>query len=194
LKVKPRKCKAKDTETGIRCNIIFDPRAPWQEACSPVCAINLTVEKKAKDAVKKARKQRQERRDGLEAIKSREEWIKSAQTAFNAWIRARDDGLPCVSCGRLDMKKRNAGHFMPTSTRPSLRFEPMNVHLQDEYCNTFLHGNLVNYRIELVKRIGIEKVEWLESDNHPVKKWTIDELKEITKTYRQKLKEFKIGN
>jgi hypothetical protein len=92
------------------------------------------------------------------------------------------------------MKKRNAGHFMPTSTRPSLRFEPMNVHLQDEYCNTFLHGNLVNYRIELVKRIGIEKVEWLESDNHPVKKWTIDELKEITKTYRQKLKELKIGN
>lgn len=42
--------------------------------------------------------------------------------------------------------------------------------------------------IGAIQRIGLEAYEALESDNTP-KKWTREELKEITQTYRRKLKE-----
>jgi hypothetical protein len=46
----------------------------------------------------------------------------------------------------------------------------------------------VDYRIGLVARIGLAKVEALESDNH-VHRWTRDELIAIKNTYRAKRRE-----
>jgi len=40
-----------------------------------------------------------------------------------------------------------------------------------------------------IKKIGVERVEWLEENGNQVKKWTIDELKEIIETYKAKVKE-----
>ena len=51
-----------------------------------------------------------------------------------------------------------------------------------------LSGNAVLYRKALVQEIGIEKVEWLEGP-HPVRKYTVDELKAIRDEYRAKLRE-----
>jgi hypothetical protein len=48
----------------------------------------------------------------------------------------------------------------------------------------------VNYRIELVKRIGAEAVEWLEGP-HEAKKYTVEELKAMTAEYRAKTRELK---
>ena len=119
----------------------------------------------------------------------RAHWIKKAQTAFNAYIRARDAGLPCISCGCPDGKgKRNACHYRPAGVNTALRFDERNVHGGCERCNTFQSGNLVGYREGLIKRIGILQVEWLDA-NHEIKKWSIDELKAIEKEYKQKLKE-----
>lgn len=81
----------------------------------------------------------------------------------------------------------NAGHYLSVGARPELRFEPLNVHLQDERCNNYLHGNLIAYRIELINRIGQDAVDKFEG-KHPPKKYTIDDLKTIKETYRAKLK------
>jgi len=50
-----------------------------------------------------------------------------------------------------------------------------------------MSGNITLYRINLIKKIGIERVEWLEGP-HPPAKWTIEELQGIISTYKQKLK------
>jgi len=47
-----------------------------------------------------------------------------------------------------------------------------------------LSGNIAAYRVGLVEKIGIKNMEWLES-NHPPKKYTIDELKEIKKGFSE---------
>jgi len=47
--------------------------------------------------------------------------------------------------------------------------------------------NVIDYRINLVKRIGLERVEALESDNEPAK-YSIEDAKEIKKLYNEKLK------
>ena len=109
---------------------------------------------------------------------------KIAQTAFNKYIRARDKGNGCITCGN---KKRqmHAGHYRPVGRNARLRFNPMNCHSQCSICNNHLSGNLTPYREAMIKKYGILEVVQLESDNQPYK-FTLDELNEIIETYRKK--------
>lgn len=165
------------------CKIKFTPRASTQVVCSWQCASAFTAKEKEK-------RDRKEYREKKEALKSRRDWLNEAQTVFNAYIRLRDDKLPCVSCGRHHQGQYHAGHYRSVAAASQLRYNEDNVHKQCQPCNTHKSGNAIEYRINLVKRIGIERVEKLESDNKP-KKWTIDELKELKQKYKDKLKELK---
>jgi hypothetical protein len=124
-------------------------------------------------------------------MKSKGEYAKEAQAVFNAWIRLRDHGLPCISCGTTANVQYAAGHYRTVSSCPELRFEPLNVHLQcNRNCNMAKSGSILEYRIELVKRIGQEKVDWLEGPHEP-KRYTIEDLKSIKAHYRAKVRELK---
>ena len=171
--------KAKTCEV---CERVFVPDRMGQLVCRPACAMaRVRQANKAERASIKARK---------EAIKSKADWAREAQTAFNAWIRARDEGLPCISCGRHHQGQWHAGHYLSTGARPELRYTESNVHRQCAPCNTHLAGNAVLYRIGLINRIGADAVEWLEGP-HELPKWTADDYRAIRDTYRQKLKEIK---
>ena len=111
----------------------------------------------------------------------------AAQKAFNAYIRARDSDCSCISCGRSSGCKINAGHYKSVGSTPELRFNELNVHLQCEHCNMFKSGNIENYRINLIDKIGLDKVEWLEGPHEP-KKYTCEDLKEIELIYKGKIK------
>ena len=171
---KPRPCG--------HCQQLYVPARPLQSVCSPRCAVRKV---KAEAAEERAKVKTQR-----EKLKTRAQWLKEAQAAFNAWVRARDAELPCVSCGRHHDGQWHAGHYLSTGARPELRFEPLNVWKQCAPCNTHLSGNLVLYRAELIRRIGLEKVEWLEGPHEPCK-WTVDELKEIKARYARMAKELK---
>ena len=174
---KAKKCKICGTE--------FSPFKTTQVVCSIPCAI-----KHAEGTATK--KMRQEIRYAREAIKTRQDWIKEAQREFNKFIRLRDKADPCISCQRFHSGQYHAGHFRTTAAAPELRFCEENVARQCAPCNNYLSGNLLEYRKNLVKKLGVEKVEWLES-KHPPKKWTIEELQEIKKIYKQKCKEIENG-
>ncbi len=81
---------------------------------------------------------------------------KSAQSAFNAWIRKRDEGKGCISCG--SQNDIQGGHFYSAGHYSNLRFHEDNVHSQCMRCNYFLSGNLNEYRKNLENKIGIEKL------------------------------------
>lgn len=157
-----------------------------QRVCTYQCAIATAKI----DREKAYRKETKSRKDKL---KSRNEYIKEAQKAFNKYIRLRDRDLPCISCG--DNKQDNyltgsrwdCGHYRSVGANPELRFEPLNAARQCVKCNRDHSGNIVNYRIELEKRIGKEKLEWLEGP-HPPKKYTIEDLIEIKELYKEKIK------
>lgn len=170
------------------CDIVFTPVRPLQSVCSPRCA-----SKKVK-ADKAAEKQRDKERK--EKLKTLPELKREAQIVFNRWIRARDAGLPCISCGRPDAGNdsfhggRDSGHFRSVGSAPQLRYDENNVHAQCVHCNQYLAGNVIAYRLGLIERIGLEAVERLEQDNQP-RKWTREELIEINKRYSDKLKQLK---
>lgn len=191
--IKPKKCKAPG------CGQRFKPSMSTQKVCSIACALAVSKDSKvqkvaAKAITKQARQDLQERR---EKLKTRREHMAEAQTAFNAYIRARDAGLPCISCDAnpsdhdlITGSRWDAGHYRSVGACPELRFEPLNVHRQCVKCNRNLSGNAVEYRIRLVKRIGAAAVEFLEGPHKP-QRLTIEDLQAIKALYRQKLKDLR---
>jgi hypothetical protein len=125
-----------------------------------------------------------------EKLKSRADHLREAQAVFNEWIRLRDAALPCVSCGRFHEGQWHAGHYRTVGANPELRFNPDNVHKQCAPCNNHKSGDIVNYRINLVRRIGLERVEILEGP-HKAQRYTIEDLKTMKADYRALIRELK---
>ena len=120
-----------------------------------------------------------------------EDYKKITQQTFNLFIRLRDSGLPCISCGR-PMKQGNidAGHLWSAGGHGNIRFNEYNVNAQcSRPCNKDLSGDANNYRIGFIKKYSAEKLAELDSIAHIEKKYTIPELKEIREYYKLKIKE-----
>lgn len=178
MKPRRKKCRA--------CREWFRPWNTMQTACSPRCALEVMEQEKEKA-------KRKEMRQRKEKLKTRSDWMKEAQQAFNAYIRARDEGKPCISCGTLNPTPSrggawDCGHYRSVGACPELRFEELNSHRQCKQCNSYMSGKVVEYRIRLIERIGQESVDWLEGPHEP-RKYTIEDLREIRDYYRRKVKE-----
>lgn len=124
--------------------------------------------------------------------KSVPELLKLAEKHFNKFIRERDseDGwFKCIACGKIKATgKLHASHYMAAGHCGTTRFDEDNVHGGCLHCNTFLHGNLIRYRENLVLKIGEDRVKRLESISRITKKWDRLELIEIICRYKQKVK------
>ncbi len=179
------------------CREKFEPRTPLQVACGWECA---AIHGQKVTAQQKAKQQRQERAQDkakLEGMKTYPQLIAACQKAFNSVVRMRDmlAGHRCISSGRvLDWSGNavDAGHYRSTGSAPHLRFNFDNCHAQSKHDNQFKSGNAVDYRLGLIARIGIERVEALESNNTPAN-WSHDDLRQMTKEFQRQLREMKKG-
>ena len=176
MKTRTKNCK--------NCKEEFTPYTPLQKYCTKSECIGVFV------AETKAKKWAKDKREKKAELMTVTDWVKIAQTAFNSFIRERDKGLLCISCGNVP-KKTNAGHFWNANNHWAVRFDEDNVHVQCEYCNSFLSGNLLPYRANLIGKIGFDRYDQLEEKARETRKFSIEELKEITATYKQKLKDLK---
>ncbi len=165
------------------CKEKFEPVRFNQKYCfNKMCVDAWVQEAKVKDWKKTKAKMKAE-------LMTLQDYIKLAQITFNKYIRLRDKGNVCISCQKIP-KKENAGHFYNANNHYNVRFDENNVHLQCEHCNTFLSGNLINYRENLLKKIGAEEFNVLEGKSKVTRKFTKEELKEIIETYKKKIKQY----
>ncbi len=201
LKRKPAPAKEPKPAPGPRkkrckvCRTAFLPDPPWVMHCTPECGVALALTFLAKKKAKDQRKERAADKVRLAEFKRKGDWLRETQAVFNQVIRLRDQlaGYVCISSGRpLDWSGNavDAGHYRSVGSAPHLRFNMDNVHAQSKHDNQFKSGNAVDYRLGLIARIGLERVEALESDNAP-RHYTIDDLKALKSHYQQKLKEMK---
>ncbi len=173
-----KKCKS--------CSEQFEPKQKFNSTIkSNRCEVCLKTAQALKNlsAIKKEKKAKVK-----EDLLTLQDYLKLTQQVFNSWIRKRDKGLNCISCNN-PCKKENAGHYFSSGGHANVRFDEDNVHLQCEYCNTFLHGNLIEYGINLEKKIGKDEFIVLREKAYQTRKFTKIELKELLLKYKQKLKE-----
>jgi Bacteriophage Lambda NinG protein. len=181
-----RKC----AHRGCLHRYVPDPGRPQVTWCSLDCAALIAI---AAGAARKAKLQKVDRavtKVKREALKTRQDWLKEAQAAFNAFIRERDAAQPCISCGRFHDGSYDAGHYRSVGAQPALRFDETNCHKQCVPCNQHKGGNVVEYRLRLLGKIGPEAVALLEIEHEPAK-YTIEDAQRIKSVYKAKLKSMK---
>lgn len=187
--LKAKKCKI--------CGSEFIPKNSLHVTCQPACAVAY-VKKKKLDKIHKA--ERKELRERKEALRPLSFFVKKAQKAFNAYIRERDKNEPCISCGVMNPPalhggQWDCGHFLTVGAHPELRFDERNAYKQCKKCNggsgRFTRKNHTvsqQYEENLRAKVGDELVDWLQGP-HNAKHYTREELLEIEKLYKKKLKE-----
>jgi len=126
--------------------------------------------------------------------------LKQATLHFNLYIRLRDtdeNGYgKCISSGRtIKIPDRNshAGHYIAHGSCSALRYNEDNVHLQSLSDNYFKSGNQLEYRKNLKRKIGAEKLEELENALSIKKpfRWDRFTLIDLVETYKAKSKALK---
>lgn len=176
---KRRSCKV--------CGASFKPERITDWGCCPdhqadyaVSLIKKVRESQRKSAVKQAQKKRVEEKKEFKVrrfmVSKPATQEAEAQKAFNKYIRVRDYGEPCISCGvtmdwdRISMltgSDVNAGHFKSVGAHSELRFNTFNCNAQCVTCNKYKSGNVSSYRVGLVVKFGSDIVERLERYSPP---------------------------
>tara|TARA_R110000772_G_C13310322_1_gene440476 strand:+ start:50185 stop:50781 length:597 start_codon:yes stop_codon:yes gene_type:complete len=155
------------------------------------------------DKKKSEQAARSAHRKAKEAIKPLSKLKSEAQTAFNKYVRLRDYYEPCISCGKSKEEIEggqgwkvggcwDAGHFKTRGAKKQLRFILFNVHKQCKSCNggsgKFSHKAATvdaQYEENLIKKIGKEKVVWL-NDNNDIVRFDADYYRRIKMIFNKK--------
>ena len=164
-----------------QCGAKFQPARPLQRVCSPICASRL---------VKEAKKQERETvKVRKEAIKSRADFAREAQSVVNKYVRLRDAHLGCVSCDKPAnwQGQWHGSHFRSVGAATSVRFNLWNIHKACSVCNNWKSGNLSEYEPRLREKIGDAKVDWLRTQNQLVR-YDVPYLERLKKIFTKKVR------
>jgi len=174
-KVKPKKCAWKP------CGKDFKQFKTTDKFCSRACYLLDFTQKEIDKKVK----------DMKVGLRKLSEYEDMAKKVFQKWIRIRDANLNCISCGTSISPVWDGGHYAKAELYSGLIFHPKNCHKQCRKCNFYLGGNEANYRLGLINRYGSGYVEEIEALKIELKdkKYTREELIQITNTYKQKIKD-----
>jgi Bacteriophage Lambda NinG protein len=124
---------------------------------------------------------------GVVTVKSLKEEV---WDLFSEYVRRSESDehgyCKCVTCGKIDhWKDMQAGHFI----HGTLFIIPELVHVQCRHCNGFKAGNAILYKEFMLTKYGqktLDKLEFLAKRRHS---FTIFELEQYKKLYKQKLEE-----
>lgn len=187
-----RKCKV--------CNEWFYPAYSNIVWCCPehgaIYGIELRVREKLKAEARliKAKKEkeksdRKQMRERRSALKTKSQWQKEAQNAFNRYVRLRDAGKPCISCERMPQQKlggtMDCGHYRTRGAAAHLAFNLHNTASQCVYCNRDRAGAQKAFEQGLIERIGKDAVELLNNNNE-IRKFDIPYLQRIKSIFTRK--------
>lgn len=188
---KPKKCPICTTE--------YIPRSSLQKVCHNYkCAMEFNRQVDERNVAREIRKQERLQRDDLrqrrERLKGKSEWNREAQAAVNKFIFWRDYGNPCIACGKpLNYGVRggavDASHYRSRGAAPWLRFNVFNNNAGCVHCNRDLSGNLIPYRINLIEKFGLHRVERIEHDN-TVRKFDIEYLKRVKSIFTRRARHY----
>lgn len=93
----------------------------------------------------------------------REQCLKSFQKLRRVEEANEDGNVRCISCGKvLSWKEAQGGHYISRRNRAT-ELESDNIWPQCPQCNGYLRGNVINYRMRLVRKIGEERVARIEN-------------------------------
>jgi len=189
LMAKEKKCKS--------CGEKFIPYRNDQVCCSVQCGIEYAKKNRAK---REAAKRKETRKNIREYKKNNDTKTlkQKAQDAVNRYVRLRDRGNACISCGKyievfenskeIMMPAGDAGHFYSAGKYSSVRFNVNNIHLECQYCNRYSEIHLIGYKENLIKKIGIERFNTLTQESKKSRRYTAYYYNRLIEIANRKIK------
>jgi Bacteriophage Lambda NinG protein len=186
-----RKCK--------NCFNVFEKQRSLQYCCSMICAIEHQNKMKKKLELSDWKKRKENIKESLQTLSDLKRIL---QDDINRLVRMIDYDQLCISSQRRPIK-RNSGHYYSVGAHPELRYNLLNIFLQSEHDNSYLSGNLLQYRENLKLLFGkkfLYELEYLPSVYKSLN-LSKEEIKEATKATREVIKlhltnypDVKLGN
>jgi hypothetical protein len=164
------------------CKSHFIPSYPGKKVChSQDCWDSFILSEKLRQWNKEKPKLK-------EQLMTLSKSVKAVEKHFNHFIRLRDKGKPCVSCGTPYNSDFHAGHFHSAGHHWAVRFDESNVHGQCIKCNDHLSGNQGNYRKRILKRISQDELDRIDDLSTMDSNFTRMYLKHLSEVYKNKCK------
>lgn len=119
--------------------------------------------------------------------------VKKLDAVFSQWVRrsnADEFGMAhCVTCNaRKHYKELHAGHCF-SRKKFSVRFSEMNVFPQCPRCNLYGQGEQLLFTRFLDSKFGEGTAERLLIESNQMRKYSVEELREMIEDYTQRLKD-----
>lgn len=201
MKAKSKPCAGIGKAKGFKgCGVMTTNRRAG--LCTKCYPKYLLEDPRGQETLKKATLQVTKLRRDLAKAREQENTQKKLQTLLinvrkvcHDYIKQRDKGLPCISCGKPWASDFQAGHYYKAELYSNIKFNELNIHGQCERCNIFLNGNFEAYSDRLGFRIGKDKKLEIDKLADGFKStyfnWDRSELEKIRKYYREKLNAIK---
>lgn len=109
---------------------------------------------------------------------------KELDAVFSKYIRAKHP-KKCFTCGKVS-DKLQCGHFVPRIYLAT-RWEEDNCRPQDVGCNIWGRGQLLDFEENLIKEIGVARVQQLKEKRNEIWKLTPEWYQKNIALYTQKL-------
>lgn len=108
--------------------------------------------------------------------------------AFSEYVRRRDEGKGCVTCGKsYEWKVLQAGHFIGGRNN-SILFDERGVWGQCYICNIVKKGSGPEYYKFMLSQFGQDVIDDLIRISHETKKFTHEELQAMREDYKERIK------
>jgi hypothetical protein len=131
-----------------------------------------SIKAKNKKTKTKAKQERKHTKQRKKELMTRSQWYNKLQRLVNQYVtKVRDVGKPCCTCGTTKPGiKYDAGHFFTRASRPDIRFELTNIHLQCSVrCNQHGSGMRNEYEKFIIEKYGQDHLDWLTLEKDSLK-------------------------
>jgi hypothetical protein len=110
---------------------------------------------------------------------------------FSLYIRQKSSDkngdAKCVTCGSVkEWRKQHCGHYI-SRRHLSLRWEIKNCEVQCVGCNIFNQGAGSSFALFLIKKYGVNHLEWLEIKKNNTMKMDRFAYQSLMEEYKQKI-------
>jgi len=166
---------------------MFEPIKAIQPRC-----VNCTIEFARKVVTEQlAKKQRLERKELKETIKTSKDYRNELQRKINALVRSIDERCKCISIDCKETESIEAGHFRAVGSGQgsSIRFHLLNLYAECKSCNRY-KGSKYAYYDGLIETFGDDIFQLIHDLPTIWKelKLDIEQLKEASKNVTECMK------
>lgn len=169
------------------CKDLFTPFNTLQPFCFKEECIKkhnqITKEKKQK----KAKKEFKENDKTL--LRKKIQSIANKYGKLLDYERYRKEG--CVTCG-IKTGKIDGGHFLPTSTYPSIRYYAKQIKCQCVGCNQYRGGMPIEYDIKMRSLYGNDFVDNLRLEHRKIGNYSVEYMKKYIRVISKRIKKLEL--